>query len=252
MIETQALTKCYGAVTVVNNVSLRIPNSGVTSIIGPNGAGKSTLMALISRLVPMTSGTATVDGMDIATTPSDVLARRLAILRQDNHIAVRLTVHDLVAFGRYPHSKGRLTVSDQEPIERALRYLDIASLRDRFIDELSGGQRQRAFLAMVLCQETHYVLLDEPLNSLDLKHAVATMKLLRRYADELGKAVILVLHDVNFASHYSDHIIAMRDGEILFEGHPDLVMQADRLHELYDMDIGIHRIAGRRFLTYYD
>lgn len=251
MIETQALTKCYGTVTVVNNVSLRIPNSGVTSIIGPNGAGKSTLMALISRLVPMTSGTATVDGMDIATTPSDVLARRLAILRQDNHIAVRLTVYDLVAFGRYPYSKGRLTVSDQEPIERALRYLDITSLRDRFIDELSGGQRQRAFLAMVLCQETHYVLLDEPLNSLDLKHAVGTMKVLRRYANELGKAVVLVLHDINFASYYSDHIVAMRDGGVLFEGHPDLVMQTDRLQELYDMTIDIHCIAGRRFLTYY-
>jgi iron complex transport system ATP-binding protein len=251
MIETQALTKCYGAVTVVNNVSLRIPNSGVTSIIGPNGAGKSTLMALISRLVPMTRGAVTVDGMDIATTPSDVLARRLAILRQDNHIAVRLTVYDLVAFGRYPHSKGRLTVSDQEPIERALRYLGITSLRDRFIDELSGGQRQRAFLAMVLCQETHYVLLDEPLNSLDLKHAVATMKLLRRYANELEKAVVLVLHDINFASYYSDYIVAMRDGGVLFEGHPDLVMQTDRLQELYDMNINSHSIAGRRFLTYY-
>lgn len=251
MIETRALTKRYGATTVVDNVSVTIPKGGVTSIIGPNGAGKSTFMMLISRLVPVSSGSVTVDGMDIAATPTNTLARRLAILRQDNHTGARLTVGDLIAFGRYPHSKGRFTLEDRDHVERALQYLDITSLRERFIDELSGGQRQRAFIAMVLCQDTDYLLLDEPLNSLDLKHAAATIKILRRAADELGKTVVLVLHDINFASYYADHIIAMQAGRVLLEGTPDDVMQAGPLGELYEMSIDIHELRGRRIITYY-
>jgi iron complex transport system ATP-binding protein len=252
MIETRALTKRYGAATVVDNVSVTIPKGGLTSIIGPNGAGKSTFMMLISRLVPATSGSVAVDGMDIATTSTNILAQYLAILRQDNHTGVRLTVAELVAFGRYPHSRGRFTTEDRNYVERALEYLDITSLRDRFIDELSGGQRQRAFIAMVLCQNTDYLLLDEPLKSLDLKHAAATMKILRRAADELGKTVVLVLHDVNFASHYSKHIIAMRDGRVHFQGHPDDVINTDSLGQLYDMRIGVHDLLGRRLMTYYE
>jgi iron complex transport system ATP-binding protein len=252
MIETHALTKRYGATTVVDNVSIAIPQSGLTSIIGPNGAGKSTLMMLVSRLLPASSGRVMVDGMDVATTSNNTLAQRLAILRQDNQIGVRLTVRDLVAFGRYPYSKGRLTVEDRNHIERALRYLDITALEARFIDELSGGQRQRAFIAMVLCQDTNYVLLDEPLNSLDLKHAAATMKILRRAADELGKTIVLVLHDINFAAHYSDHIIAMSGGRVVLEGTPDQVMQTDALSQLYDMNIGVHRLGDRKMITYYE
>ncbi|MDR8398341.1 ATP-binding cassette domain-containing protein [Paraburkholderia sp. USG1] len=251
MIETRALTKRYGAITVVDNVSVTIPVGGLTSIIGPNGAGKSTFMMLISRLLPATSGSVTVDGMDVATTPTGTLAKRLAILRQDNHTGARLSVGDLVAFGRYPHSKGRLTLEDHDHVERALRYLEITPLRERFIDELSGGQRQRAFIAMVLCQDTDYLLLDEPLNSLDLKHAAATMKILRRAADELGKTVVLVLHDINFASCYSDHIIAMRAGRVMLEGPPAGVMQTGPLGELYEMNIDIHELRGRRVMTYY-
>ncbi|WP_413503036.1 ABC transporter ATP-binding protein [Serratia proteamaculans] len=251
MIETHALIKRYGTATVVNNVSVKIPKGGITSIIGPNGAGKSTLMMLISRLLTANSGTVTIDNMNILTTPTDKLAQRLAILRQDNHTDVRLSVNDLVAFGRYPHSKGRITQDDREHIERALEYLDITSLRDRFLDELSGGQRQRAFIAMVLCQDTDYLLLDEPLNSLDLKHASATMKILRKAADELGKTVVLVLHDINFASCYSDHIIAMSAGKISCEGSPDDVIQAECLSQLYDMNINVLDICGQRIVTYY-
>ena len=124
---------------------------------------------MVSRLMAMDAGSVVIDGLDISTTPSDVLARRLSILRQDNHMTARLTVRDLVSFGRYPYSKGRLTAADSEHIDRALDYLDLLELADRFLDELSGGQRQRAFVAMVLCQDTDYVLLDEPLNNLDMK-----------------------------------------------------------------------------------
>lgn len=251
MIEARGITKRYGETVVVCDVSLRIARGGVTSVIGPNGAGKSTLLSMISRLLPMSSGTVEVDGLDVTRTPGDVLARRLAILRQDNQVALRLTVRDLVSFGRYPHSRGRLTHEDAGHIEAALDYLGLLPLADRFIDELSGGQRQRAYVAMVLCQDTDYVLLDEPLNSLDMRHAVAMMQLLRRTADELGKTVVLVLHDINFASCYSDHIIAMRDGRVAHQGAPTELIDPAVLRDLYGIEVAVHDIGGQRIGVYY-
>ena len=251
MIEVSGATKRYGAMTVVDGVDLRLAPGGVTSIIGPNGAGKSTLLSLVSRLLPLDSGTVTVDGLDVTRTPGDVLARRLSILRQDNHLGSRLTVHDLVSFGRYPYSKGRPTPDDLQHVARALAYLDLEPLAGRFLDELSGGQRQRAFVAMVLCQDTDYVLLDEPLNNLDMKHAVGMMRLMRRTADELGKTVVLVLHDINFAACYSDHVVAMRDGVVVHQGAPEAIMTADVMRDVYDVDVAVHRIDGRPIAVYY-
>lgn len=251
MIIANAVSKAYGDTLVVNDVSLSIPAGGVTSIIGPNGAGKSTLLSIVARLMSMDKGTVTVDGLDVTTTASDTLARRLSILRQDNHISSRLTVRDLVGFGRYPYSKGRPTMEDKTHIDRALEYLHLETLADRFLDELSGGQRQRAFVAMVLCQDTDYVLLDEPLNNLDMKHASSMMKIMRKAADDLKKTVVLVLHDINFASWYSDNIIAMRDGRICRHGSIDDIIRPDVLREIYDMDIGVKELDGQRICLFY-
>ncbi len=251
MIVARNLTKAYGGVRAVRDVSLTIPRGGVTSIIGPNGAGKSTLLGLLSRLQTATSGSVHVDELDVAKAPSDVLARRLSILRQDNHLVARLTVRDLVAFGRFPHSRGRLTGEDQRRITEAIRYLDLEALSDRFLDEMSGGQRQRAFVAMVLCQDTDYVLLDEPLNNLDMRYAAGMMKLVRRIADDLGKTFILVLHDINFASIYSDNIVAMRDGVVIRQGPPGEILQGAVLREIFGIDIPVHEIDGRRIGLYY-
>lgn len=251
MIITSGVRKYYGTTPVVDDVTLTLPRGGVTSIIGPNGAGKSTLLSLISRLMGMDAGTVTVDGLDVSRAPTDVLARRLSILRQDNHTSARLTVQDLVAFGRYPHSKGRPTIEDKAHIDRALDYLDLRELRERFLDELSGGQRQRAFVAMVLCQDTDYLLLDEPLNNLDMKHAASMMGLLRRAADELGKTVVLVLHDINFASWYSDHIVAMRAGRLVGQGAPAEIITAASLRGIYEMNIDVREIDGRRISLFY-
>jgi iron complex transport system ATP-binding protein len=180
-----------------------------------------------------------------------VLARRLSILKQDNHVAARITVRDLVGFGRFPHSRGRLTEADRGHIERAIDYLDLASLSGRFLDELSGGQRQRAFVAMVLAQDTDYVLLDEPLNNLDMKHAMGMMKLMRQAALELGKTVVLVLHDINFASRYSDYIVAMKNGRVAAQGPAADMIRPEVLSAIYDMDIAVHEIAGQRISVYY-
>lgn len=251
MIRTEAVSRVYGDTLVVDNVSLTIPAGGVTSIIGPNGAGKSTLLSMVSRLLDMSAGSVTVDGMDVTKTPSDVLARRLSILRQDNHIAARISVRDLVGFGRYPHSRGRLTSADKVHIERAIDYLDLGDLSGRFLDELSGGQRQRAFVAMVLAQDTDYVLLDEPLNNLDMRHAMGMMKLMRQAASELGKTVVLVLHDINFASWYSDHIVAMKHGKVAAQGTAAQMIRPEVLSGIYEMDIKVHEIGGQLISVYY-
>jgi iron complex transport system ATP-binding protein len=251
LIEISKVSKAYGDAIVVRDVSLQLPRRGVTSIIGPNGAGKSTLLSMISRLLPMSAGTVTVDGLDVTQTPSDILARRLSILRQDNRVSSRLTVRDLVEFGRYPYSKGRLTTEDRAHAARAIGYLDLEPLADRFLDQLSGGQRQRAYVAMVLCQDTDYVLFDEPLNNLDMKHAVGMMKLLRRAADDLGKTIVLVLHDINFASCYSDYLVAMRDGAVVYHGTPAEIMTGPVIRAVYDMDVEIQDVRGHRISNYY-
>lgn len=251
MIETRGLSKRYGDTLVVDGVTLNIPKGGFTSIIGPNGAGKSTLLSMISRLAPMSAGSVTVDGLDVTKTPGSVLAKRLSILRQDNQTSLRLTVRELVAFGRFPHSQGRLTAEDQRHIDDAIAYLRLEPYASRHIDELSGGQRQRAYVAMVMCQDTEYVLLDEPLNNIDMRHAVEMMQLLRRAADEKGKTVVVVLHDINFASCYSDHIVAMRGGRLACQGTPAELVRDEVLAGLYDMQIKVHEVDGQRICVYF-
>ncbi|MCW2697545.1 MAG: transporter related protein [Modestobacter sp.] len=251
MIALEKVTKRYGGQAVVDDVSIAFGGEGVTALIGPNGAGKSTLFGLVGRLLRADVGRITVDGMDVGSTPSSELAKVLAVLRQDNHIAARLTVHDLVEFGRFPHSRGRLTLHDREHIENAIGYLELDAYRDRFLDELSGGQRQRAFVAMVLAQDTRYVLLDEPLNNLDLRHMTEIMRLVRRMADELGKRVVVVLHDINFAATYSDRIVAMRNGIVVADASAREVMRPDVLAAVYDTPVDVREIDGKPVALYY-
>jgi iron complex transport system ATP-binding protein len=251
MIETHDLTRRYDKATVVDGVSLRLPERAFTAIIGANGAGKSTFLAMVSRLLPASAGRAFVDGLDVATAPGDELARRVGILRQDNAVTARVTVRDLVAFGRYPHSKGRLTADDRARIDDVLSFLELEPLADRFLDEVSGGQRQRAYVAMVLAQDTAHLLLDEPLNSLDMRHAVGMMRLLRRAVDERGRTVVAVLHDINFASCYADHIVAMRDGRILAEGPPAAIVTPTVLEAVYGISVDVVTIRGYRTVHYY-
>ncbi|MCK7636906.1 ABC transporter ATP-binding protein [Corynebacterium pygosceleis] len=251
MIRISGVTKTYDSATVVDDVSVDIPAGGVTSVIGPNGAGKSTLLGIVSRLIRADGGSVSVDGHDVSTTPSKKLARILSVLRQDNRVAVRLTVRELVAFGRFPHSAGRLTRDDEAAIQRAMEYLELEEFAERSLDELSGGQRQRAFVAMVLAQETEYILLDEPLNNLDIKHSLAMMKLLRRTAEDLGRTVVVVIHDINFAAAYSDRIIAMKNGSLVHDCTPAELMTTENLASLYDVDLRVTEVDGRPVAVYF-
>ncbi|GAA4665188.1 ABC transporter ATP-binding protein [Bartonella pachyuromydis] len=251
MIEINHLSKSYDARLIIDDLCLHLPKGGIISLIGPNGSGKSTLLTLIRRLLPRNNGTIHIDGCDIDKMPHDILAQKLSILRQDNPLSFRLTVYDLVSFGRYPYSKGWYNKKDKQFIESALRYLGLQDLKDCFLDELSGGQRQRAFIAMVICQDTDYLLLDEPLNNLDMKHAVSMMKQLRRTADELQKTILIVMHDINFASSYSDMIVALKNGKAAYCGTPQEIMKSEILKEIYDIDIQIETINNIPIAFYY-
>ncbi|MDB8552701.1 ABC transporter ATP-binding protein [Turicibacter sanguinis] len=251
MIEVKNISKKYGSKAVVNDVSFQIKRGKITSFIGPNGAGKSTVLGMMSRLLKRDSGEVFIDGKELSQWKTNELAKVMAILKQSNHLSVRLTIRDLVAFGRFPHSQGNLTEVDQAKIDEALHYMQLEDIQDKFLEELSGGQRQRAFIGMVLAQDTDYILLDEPLNNLDMKHSVQIMKMLRRITDELGKTVIIVIHDINFASCYSDEIIALQNGEISVCGTVDEIMQASTLSELYDMDFEVKEINNKKICVYY-
>jgi len=247
VIRAQALTHSYdkGTTLVLDDVSVELQRGCVTGLIGPNGAGKSTLLSAMARLLVPDSGQVLLDDIDVLRAPAKEVARRLAVLRQDARVTARLTVVDLVRFGRFPHSQGRLTAHDHEVVQQCLDQVGMDAFRDRYLDELSGGQRQRAFVAMVLAQETEFVLLDEPLNNLDMEHAGATMQLLRRAADELGRTVIVVLHDVNVAAAFCDVIVGMRQGCVVAEGPARQVISAEGLRRVFALDIPVHEIDGR-------
>ncbi len=250
-MNVEKLVKKYDGKPVVNEVSFGIPKGKVISLIGPNGAGKSTVMGIISRLIAKDGGNVEFEGADISKWKSKELSKRLAILTQSNNIQMKLTVEELVAFGRFPYSGGRLTGEDRAIIERAISYMELEDFRGRFIDELSGGQRQRAYIAMVIAQDTEYVLLDEPTNNLDIYHATNMMKIVRRLCDELKKTVILVLHEINYAAFYSDNICAFKDGKIIKFGTVQEVMTKENLSEIYGVDFEIMEIEGKPLSIYY-
>ncbi|GAA3931704.1 ATP-binding cassette domain-containing protein [Microbacterium soli] len=239
MIAIDRVRRDYSSEVGIGPIDLVIPTGGVTALIGPNGAGKSTLLTMIGRLMGMDAGTIEIAGYDVTTTKSADLAKIVSVLRQENHFVTRLTVRQLVGFGRFPHSKGRLNRADEEIVSRSIDFLDLGALENRYLDELSGGQRQRAYVAMVLAQDTAVVLLDEPLNNLDMKHAVTMMTQLRRAADELGRTIVIVLHDVNFAGHYADRICAMKDGRVVEFGTPDEIMTDAVLTRVFETPVQV-------------
>lgn len=251
MIEVRNITKKYGNKKVVDDVSLKVQKGKITSFIGPNGAGKSTVLSMMSRLMTRDSGEVFIEGKELGSWDPKELAKKIAILKQSNHINMRLTIRELVSFGRFPHSGGNLKAEDHEQIDAAIGYMQLTELQDRYLDELSGGQRQRAYIAMVIAQNSEYILLDEPLNNLDMKHSAEIMKILRKLVDELGKTVIIVIHDINFASCYSDYIIALKDGKIASEGATDGIIAKEVLEEIYEMPFNVQEINEQKICVYF-
>ncbi|NLE97086.1 MAG: ATP-binding cassette domain-containing protein [Propionibacterium sp.] len=239
MITLERVTRNYSSEVTIGPVDLSIPKGGITALVGPNGAGKSTMLTMVGRLMGMDDGSIEVAGLDVASTPSKDLATIVSILRQENHYVTRLTVRQLVGFGRFPYTQGRLTREDEGIISRAIDFLELTDLEGRYLDELSGGQRQRAYVAMILAQDTEYVLLDEPLNNLDMQHSVLMMQHLKRAATQLRRTIVIVLHDINFAAAYSDRICAMKDGVVVEFGTPEEIMREDILTRVFNTEIKI-------------
>lgn len=250
-MNVQDLIKNYGSKTVVNEVSFEIPRGKVLSLIGPNGAGKSTVMGMISRLIAKDAGIINFEDKDLSKWKSKELAKKLAILTQHNNIQMKLTVRELVAFGRFPYSGSRLTAEDIEMVDKAIAYMELEDFQDRYLDELSGGQRQRAYIAMVIAQDTEYVLLDEPTNNLDIYHSSNLMRIARKLCDELGKTVVLVLHEINYAAFYSDYICAFVNGKVARFGTVEEVINKESLREIYNVDFEIIRVQNKPLSVYY-
>lgn len=251
MVDIKSVLKKYNQKKVVDDVSVKIEKGTITSFIGPNGAGKSTLISMISRLIAKDDGEITIDGKDIMKSKGNELAKKISILKQSNAINLKLTIRELVSFGRFPYSHGKLKKEDWEKVDQAIDYMELRDMQDEYLDELSGGQRQRAHIAMVIAQDTEYILLDEPLNNLDMRHSVQIMKTLRRLVDELGKTIVIVIHDINFASCYSDNIVALKDGKIVKQGPTCNVIDECVLKDIYDMNIDIKNINNQRICVYF-
>ncbi|MCZ4260671.1 ABC transporter ATP-binding protein [Limimaricola sp. G21655-S1] len=233
----------YGDAPIVRDVSLDVPDGALTVLVGPNGSGKSTLMKAMARVLPVRSGEIRLDGRPIGAMPTREVAKRLALLPQGPIAPEGLRVRELVAQGRYPHQSllRQWSRRDAEAVEAAMQAADVIGFADRPVSELSGGQRQRCWIAMVLAQETDILLLDEPTTFLDLKVQVDLMRLLRRIAKEDGRTLVVVLHELNVAAAFADHLIMMQDGRILAEGHVERVFTAANLREVFGLEANVLR-----------
>ena len=241
MIQVRELSHHIGKSPILHDIHVTIPKGEITALIGPNGAGKSTLLSLIARLAKRQSGSITVDELEVGSCPSNTLARRLAILPQTPEIALRLTVAELVGFGRYPHHLGRPKNEDHEKVAEALAIFELENLSDRALDTLSGGQRQRALLAMIFAQDTDYLLLDEPLNNLDIAASRSLMKLMHQLSREHSRTVIIVVHDINYACAYADHLVTLYNGRIGPQGKPSEIVTEAFIQGFFDTDAPVHK-----------
>lgn len=251
MIEIKGVSKKYGNKLVVDNVSLNIEKGKITSLIGPNGAGKSTLLSMITHTAHRDAGSVYIEGKEIEKYSKEEFAKKVAILKQSNNFNIRLTVKELVEFGRFPYSKGRLTKDDEKYVSEAIDYMNLKEIEHKYIDELSGGQRQRALISMIMAQNTEYIFLDEPLNNLDIKHSVEMMKVLRKLVNDLGKTVVIVIHDINFASCYSDYIAVLKNGKLITMNNTENVVKKEILEDIYEIDFEIKNINNNNICVYY-
>jgi iron complex transport system ATP-binding protein len=228
---------------IIGDVSLAIPPGQITALIGPNGSGKSTLLKTLARQLSPEAGQVLLDGSDIATLSPRQLAQRIGILFQENNAPGDLTAEGLVHHGRYPHRRlfESLTVEDYATVDEALRLAGVVPLRQRRLNHLSSGQKQLAWIAMLLAQEPQYLFLDEPTTFLDLEHQLDVMECLRRLNRDAGKTIVLVMHDLNLAARYADHIFALQAGRIVASGPPAAVLSKAILQQVFNIEAEIIR-----------
>ncbi|RSL31673.1 ABC transporter ATP-binding protein [Salibacterium salarium] len=237
-LSTEHIAVAYNDHTIIEDMNIDVPDGMVTSIIGPNGCGKSTLLKAMSRIMKPTKGAVYLNGRSIHEMKTKEVAKEMAILAQSPDIPQTLTVTQLVSFGRYPHRRGtgRMTTHDKEAVEQAIIDTGMEEFKDRSLDALSGGQRQRAWIAMALAQETEVMLLDEPTTYLDMAHQLEILELLQELNKKENRTIVMVLHDLNHAARFSDHLIAMKAGEAQDIGHPSEVISKPVLRRVFGID----------------
>ena len=249
MIKLNNISHYIGKQQILHDITLSLPTAQVIALIGPNGAGKSTLFSVMARLQPLQSGQVSfaVDNeeRDIVSCQARTLAKTVAMLGQDNHVQGRLRVHELLMFGRYPYHQGQPTADDQQKVQEILERFELEPLAERFLSTLSGGQRQRVLIAMIVCQDTPYLLLDEPLNNLDMYHAGRLMRELRQLSHNQQKTVVIVLHDINQAAQFADTVVTMKAGEVTAVGRPADVITKETMKDLYNVDVTVLSHQGR-------
>nr|WP_317198690.1 ATP-binding cassette domain-containing protein [uncultured Psychrobacter sp.] len=249
MIKINSLSHHIGSQQILHDITLSLPPSQVIALIGPNGAGKSTLFSVMARLHPLQTGSVSfnVDNKDhdIISCDARTLATTVAMLGQDNQVQGRLRVHELLMFGRYPYHQGRPSAADQQKVNEIIERFELEPLADRFLSTLSGGQRQRVLIAMIVCQDTPYLLLDEPLNNLDMYHAGRLMRELRTLSHTQQKTVVIVLHDINQAAQFADTVVTMKDGQVKAVGRPVDVLTQETMKALYDVEVTVLTHHGR-------
>ncbi|MGE7470296.1 ABC transporter ATP-binding protein [Bosea sp. NPDC003192] len=240
-LAAERVSLTYGGTTIVERLDLTVPERAFTALLGPNGSGKSTVLRALAGLLAPKHGTVLLDGRSIAERPAKETARRIGILSQGPAAPEGLTVLDLVRQGRYPHRSlfGSWSQADEDACSEALRLSDLNLLRDRPLDSLSGGQRQRAWIAMALAQETDILLLDEPTTFLDLAHQIELMELIASLVDERGTTVVAVLHDLNQAARYADHMVFLKAGKIVTAGEPGQVITAQVVEQVFGLAASI-------------
>jgi iron complex transport system ATP-binding protein len=240
-INTKNLNISYGSVDIVKDLNLNIPKGKITTIIGANGCGKSTILKTIGRIITPKSGNIYINGKDLYKENPREIAKNMAILPQSPQAPSGLTVEELIAYGRFPHQKGfgKANDKDKDIVNWALEITGIEEFRNRNIDDLSGGQRQRAWIAMALAQETDILLLDEPTTYLDLAHQLEILKLLEDLNKKQGRTIVMVIHELNNAARFADHMIGIKKGKIVCEGSADEVMTKENLKEIFNIDAEI-------------
>ena len=249
MIKINNVSHHIGKQQILHDITLSLPPSQIIALIGPNGAGKSTLFSVMARLQPLQSGQVSFvvgnEEHDIANCPARTLSKTVAMLGQDNQVQGRLRVHELLMFGRYPYHQGQPTADDQQKVQEIIERFELEPLAERFLSTLSGGQRQRVLIAMIVCQDTPYLLLDEPLNNLDMYHAGRLMRELRELSHNEQKTVVIVLHDINQAAQFADTVVTMKEGHVLATGAPVDVLTHETMKELYKVDVTVLNHHGR-------
>ncbi len=240
-ISTKNLNISYGNIDIVKDLNLEIPKGKITTIIGSNGCGKSTILKTIARIIQPKSGDIYVNNKNIKEQNPKDLAKMMAVLPQSPQAPSGLTVEELIAYGRFPHQKGfgKLKKEDNDIVTWALKSTGIEEFRDRPIQALSGGQRQRAWIAMALAQQTDILILDEPTTYLDLAHQLEVLKLLEELNKKQGTTIVMVIHELNNAARFADHMIGVKKGKVVCEGSSYEVMTKENLRELFNIDAEI-------------